>query len=171
MSADSPAIWSRRAREPSMRVALRRWPKRAIAAFAQQPWWCLPSSGAYGHASAHGGEHHAHVGDQHAGNHHDGPAGEPDPSDHAACWIACATADLRSSRCKALAISCSSGWHQALEGEPRFSAEEGRTVWTLCCPLVPRELSRATVESRRHRGSRAVLITAKHYRVPAHWGL
>ena len=68
-----------------MRVALRRWPKWVIAAFAAAALVVAAIVGAYGHASAHGGEHHAHAGDQHAGHHHDGPAGEPDSFDYAPC--------------------------------------------------------------------------------------
>lgn len=74
---------SRRSR-PMMRVVNKPWPKRAIAAVAAAALVVAAIIGAYGHASAHGGEHHAqHAGDQQAGHHHDGPAGEPCSSDHA----------------------------------------------------------------------------------------
>ena len=83
MSADLPAIWDRSAREPRMHVVPKPWPKRAIAAVAAAALVVAAIIGAYGHASAHGDEHHAHhAGEQHAGHHHD-PAGEPGSSDHA----------------------------------------------------------------------------------------
>jgi hypothetical protein len=83
MSADLPCNMEPERLRPRMHAVIGPWPKRAIAAVAALALVLAAIIGAYGHASAHGGEHDArHAGDQHAGHQHGAPAGEPGSSDH-----------------------------------------------------------------------------------------
>lgn len=67
-----------------MRAVIQPWSKRAIAAVAAAAVMIAAIIGAYGHASAHGGEQHAlHALDHPPGHAHDGTSGSGD--DHGAC--------------------------------------------------------------------------------------